>query len=390
MAQRIRVGLRYLYSENWIAGAYYIENLIHALNTLPDAQKPYLKILSYNEKDFERVKQITNYPYLSFFSPNTRYNLLERIINKIYRSITKKNLIEKLPNHKKIDILFPALEGEYFSLISDNRKFFWIPDFQEDYLPQFFSQEEIKNRKNHQKQLSEKKTNIVFSSQDASNDFNRLYPNHQCQTFVLRFAVTHSQTYQVLDIRKIREKYQLPENYFFSPNQFWAHKNHIVVLKAARLLKEQNIGFCIAFSGKQEDHRNPDYFKSLEKYVKENSLENNVKFLGFIERNEQLALMKHAQAIIQPSLFEGWSTVVEDAKAMNQTIILSDLRVHKEQTADYEAKLFFNPNDENDLVEKILSSQKKRSMDTYEYQATVKHFGENFMKIVSQAVHHNF
>jgi glycosyltransferase involved in cell wall biosynthesis len=386
MAQRIRVGLRYLYSENWIAGAYYIENLIHALNTLPDAQKPYLKILSYNEKDFERIKQITNYPYLSFFSPNTRYNLLERIINKIYRSITKKNLIEKLPNHKKIDILFPAFEGEYFSLISDNRKFFWIPDFQEDYLPQFFSQEEIKNRKNHQKQLSEKKTNIVFSSQDASNDFNRLYPNHQCQTFVLRFAVTHSQTYQVLDIRKIREKYQLPENYFFSPNQFWAHKNHIVVLKAARLLKEQNIDFCIAFSGKQEDYRNPEYFKSLEKYVQENYLENNIKFLGFIERNEQLALMKHAQAIIQPSLFEGWSTVVEDAKAMNQTIILSDLRVHKEQTADYEAKLFFNPNDENDLAEKILSLQSNRSANHYNYKATITRFGENFMQIVSQIV----
>jgi len=386
MAQRIRVGLIYSYSEKWIAGAYYIENLIHAIDTLPDAQKPYLKILSYNEKDFERIKQIVNYPYLSFFSLNIKYNLLERAINKIYRSITKKNLIEKLPNHKKIDILFPALEGEYFSLISDNRKFFWIPDFQEDYLPQFFSQEEIKNRKNHQKQLSEKKTNIIFSSQDASNDFNRLYPNHQCKTFVLRFAVTHPQAYQELDITKIREKYQLPENYFFSPNQFWAHKNHIVVLKAARLLKEQNIDACIAFSGKQEDYRNPEYFKSLEKYVKENSLENNVKFLGFIERNEQLALMKHAQAIIQPSLFEGWSTVVEDAKAMNQTIILSDLRVHKEQTADYEAKLFFNPNDENDLVEKILSLQSNRSANHYNYKATITRFGENFMQIVSQIV----
>jgi hypothetical protein len=99
--------------------------------------------------------------------------------------------------------------------------------------------------------------------------------------------------------------------------------------------------------------------------------------------------MKHAQAIIQPSLFEGWSTVVEDAKAMNQTIILSDLRVHKEQTDDYEPKLFFNPNNENDLVEKMLSLPKNNSAIPYDYKATTKLFGENFMKIVSKIVNYN-
>ncbi len=39
MAKRKRVGLVYSYNENWVAGSYYILNIIHALNTLEDKLK---------------------------------------------------------------------------------------------------------------------------------------------------------------------------------------------------------------------------------------------------------------------------------------------------------------------------------------------------------------
>ena len=41
-----------------------------------------------------------------------------------------------------------------------------------------------------------------------------------------------------------------------------------------------------------------------------------ISILGFISRQDQLSLMRDAIAVIQPSLFEGWSTVVEDCKAI--------------------------------------------------------------------------
>ncbi|MFM6026689.1 MAG: glycosyltransferase, partial [Dolichospermum sp.] len=34
----------------------------------------------------------------------------------------------------------------------------------------------------------------------------------------------------------------------------------------------------------------------------------------------------------QPSLFEGWSTVIEDAKSLGKNLIASDLDVHLEQS----------------------------------------------------------
>jgi len=41
--------------------------------------------------------------------------------------------------------------------------------------------------------------------------------------------------------------------------------------------------------------------------------------------------MRRAAAILQPSRFEGWSTVVEDAKTLGKPILVSDLSVHREQ-----------------------------------------------------------
>ena len=89
----------------------------------------------------------------------------------------------------------------------------------------------------------------------------------------------------------------------------------------------------------------------LKGYIAEHNIGSYIRFLGFIDRAELLRLMKDATAVIQPSLFEGWSTVVEDAKAMAQTIILSSLDVHLEQAGD--KALYFDPLDEHELARQM-------------------------------------
>ncbi len=90
--------------------------------------------------------------------------------------------------------------------------------------------------------------------------------------------------------------------------------------------------------------------------------------------------MKHSQAIIQPSLFVGWSTVVEDAKAMNQSLILSDIRVHREQinrNVD-----FFEPENAKQLAQ-ILENYKPKS-EISDYKTNITKFGETFRNILEQ------
>jgi glycosyltransferase involved in cell wall biosynthesis len=128
------------------------------------------------------------------------------------------------------------------------------------------------------------------------------------------------------------------------------------------------------------DPRNPKYIQQLKDYLSSNQLEDKIKVLGFIPRKDMLCLIEHAYAVVQPSLFEGWSTVVEDVKAVNKFIFLSDLKVHREQIN--KNVCFFDPYNEEDLCNKLLTVEPTH--EPRDYQKNIKEFGLDFLNIINQ------
>jgi len=373
------IGLIYDHDENWIAGSYYIENLIFALLTLP-SEKPFLKIYTRTEADFQHLQIKTGYPSLVWVKLTDQNTLIDKAINKISYWLFRKHWITRGID-RNVDLLFPGSDSLYFDGIK--RKLFWIPDFQEKHYPHFFQASELERRKAYEQKLIHAKWPVVFSSNNALNDFKQHFPKAENKTFVMPFAVTLPDL-SGIKIDTVRSKFNLEGDYFICSNQFWAHKNHLIVLKALKQLKHSGISVNVAFTGKPYDRRNPDYFNTLKTYVEENDLKQNVFFLGFIERKEQLLLMKNSVAVIQPSLFEGWSTVVEDAKALNVPLIISDIPVHREQVGnDYE--LFFDKNDHLQLAEKIKEAHKKPvSLFKDMYDVHIRVFGDRFVSIMDE------
>ena len=349
MAERKQITLLYQYDDNWIGGTYYILNIIRALNTLDDIEKPYLQIIYNSDKSINLIKEL-NYPFIEFYYFSPKYTIVERIINKVCLETIGRGVLRKKITIEKIKNLYPI----NLSIDTSNIEnfYFWIPDFQEWFLPELFSKREIKYRKKLQKYLVKNNYPIVFSSNNALTDFNRFYPHNKNKKEVLRFVSIVDNNYSKIDIISLKRKFEINMDYFIVPNQFWKHKNHRIIIEAAKVLKERNVEFLIVFTGKEFDHRNPNYTEDLKKDIKKNGLVNNFKFLGFIDRDEQLQLMKNSVAIVQPSLFEGWSTVVEDTKALNHVIILSDIPLHREQIKDN--CIFFDPLDKMALTDKLL------------------------------------
>ena len=391
MVKRAKIGLIYSYNANWIAGSYYILNLIHALNLLEDNLKPSLIILSGSRKEFEMVQK-TGYPYLTYHQLYRKEKAvlrktIDRILNKIILTLTGKvnYFAEKEEKYltANIDLLFPASNQTYFSTVKN--KLFWIPDFQEHFFSHFFSEEELIQRKKYQNDLVDQKSSIIFSSQNALDHFHKIYPDSLTQQFVLPFSVTHPSCEQ-FKIDEILAKYAIEPSYFFCANQFWAHKNHKIILSALKLLKEQGkLNFMMVFSGKETDYRNPFFFEEIKEFVHVNKLQDNCRFLGFIDREEQIVLMKHAISVVQPSLFEGWSTVVEDTKAINQFIILSNLEVHIEQI--HENVRFFDPGNAIELANIMSEYSKQRPVvKKVNYNNNRARFGKKFIEIANQII----
>ncbi|GAB3911449.1 glycosyltransferase [Mucilaginibacter boryungensis] len=368
--KRLKLGLCFFGNyKTWAGGVIYMLNIINALNLLNDDLKPELYIFHNQTSPIDDIIKI-NYPYIKFCEVNN-HSALTKLANFIWIKLFGRAISFK----DKVDVVYPYVKFLHFG----KQSFFWVPDFQEYYFPELFSKEEIIARAQRHKYIAKSKGIVVLSSQNAINDFKKFYPHHTCETKLLRFACILPE-YKHVVIETLKEKYNIGNNYFVTPNQFWKHKNHKIILEAIVALKQKNLNFQAVFTGSPKDRRNKEYFTSLEEYVKENGIERNVVFLGFIDRDEQLMLMKNSLAIIQPSLFEGWSTVVEDAKALNHFIIVSNIDVHKEQIS--ENCSFFEPNNPvmlAEIIEKVL--EQKPEPVYMDYTRNIQNFGKELLDI---------
>ncbi len=376
---RKKLGLIFSHNEQWIGGTYYILNLIAALKTLPVDKQPSIIILSKNTNDFLLAKQ-TGYPFLQYKNPYLfKRNIIEKIIDKSFKLTISKYFFDKRISPKNIDALFPATNEYCYQRITN--KIFWFADFQHIILPAFFDADEIQNRNNVLQFIAASNNNLVLSSVEAKKNWDALPFKKYCTVNVIPFAVTHPPLI-FLDINKILQEYNLQKKYFIICNQFWAHKNHFLVLKAIAEFIKENTEVQFIFTGKQDDYRNPNYFQSIKDFITNNALENFVQLLGLIDRQKQLLLMKHSVAVIQPSLFEGWSTVVEDAKLLGCNLIVSDIAVHKEQLQNYTA-LYFDTKDVDKLVQHIkysVSNSLQKNIVTY--SNNVVQFGKSFFDLI--------
>lgn len=379
MAPRIKLALIFKYDESWVAGSYYILNLLHALKSLPPESQPHIILYSDRKEDQLKIEELS-YPHISYKKYIPELNTFEKVINKFSRFISKKNWIEKRMTNADLDYVFIQRRSWETDLLSNSKKIFWIPDCQELLMPELFFKRELDGRKHVYNEIIEAKSKVLFSSNAALNDFKSFYPQAVNPMFVVNFAVVHP-AFESIAIEELKLKYSIRTPYFIVPNQFWVHKNHKIVLEAALLLSKRNINCNIAFTGKENDFRAPEYTKELKKFVNDHQLNNTVHFLGFIPREEQLCLMKNSMAIIQPSLFEGWSTVVEDAKALNQWIILSDIKVHKEQMN--KNVHFFNPKDAESLATLLeMHINQKFICEPLKYQKSLEQFGQSFYEML--------
>lgn len=144
-----------------------------------------------------------------------------------------------------------------------------------------------------------------------------------------------------------KPSFDIPEQFFFYPAQFWPHKNHIRILEALVLLREKyNLTPVVFFTG--SDKGNKQY---IEQKIKDYRLENQIRITGFLEDEELKYLYTHATAMIFASLMGPNNMPPIEATFLNCPVIITDLEGHKEQLGD--TALFFNGLDEIELAEKM-------------------------------------
>jgi glycosyltransferase involved in cell wall biosynthesis len=208
----------------------------------------------------------------------------------------------------------------------------WIPDFQHRRLPAFFSPAQRDVRDRTFNGLVRDAPHVIVSSRDAYQDARRFLDVGSEKLSVLPFTVVSAPGWYEGDAAQIADRFGLPDKYLIFPSQFWLHKNHRLAFEAIRMLRDGGLpDIHLVCTGYPRDTRNPEYFAGLRRTLDKDRLHSNVRILGLLSRLTQVQLVRRAAAVVQPSLFEGWSLLVEDARTLGKRIYLSDIAVHREQ-----------------------------------------------------------
>jgi glycosyltransferase involved in cell wall biosynthesis len=266
-------------------------------------------------------------------------NFYDQIHIEVYESC-KRGLILQL---KKIgvDVVLPVN-----GTLGKDFPFAWIGyiyDYQHKYLPGFFSEQELINRDRLFKRILSDCNVVIVNSKSVREDTEKFFPNSHCKIVNLPFSpMVNPEFLDNSSDNDLCQKYNIPGRYFLISNQFWVHKSHLTAFEALAILKNNNQTYLpIVCTGKTVDYRFPEYFVELENRIDSLGIKDDIYFLGYIDKKDQIALLQRATAILQPTLFEGGpgGGAVYEAVAYGVPAIVSNISVNLE--IENEDILFF-------------------------------------------------
>ena len=149
----------------------------------------------------------------------------------------------------------------------------------------------------------------------------------------------HFDASKATDFSLLKEKYNIPDSYYFTLGGEAPSKNSEILLK----LSSENQDINLVFAG----------IKQLEKSLLYNKYKDfpNIKFVPYIDQADLVGIYKNAKAFIFPSIYEGFGLPLLEAMKCNCPIICSNASCLPEVAGD--AVLYFSPENKDDLLEKI-------------------------------------
>jgi len=326
----------------------YLTNLLRALESYQSKQiQPVLFVgEDVEQADLLPLRQISNVEIV-------RSSLFDQERFTVRRALALVWGIDReaveIFTRNRIDVVFES--ATFYGRNSPFPAIAWLPDFQHCRLRQHFTLVAYWRRETGFRAQVASGRHIMLSSEDARKDCEHFYRRSIGRTSVVRFAAFIGQDMIEKHPERRIAEYGLPNRFYYLPNQFWEHKNHAAVIEALGILKEGGCDIVVAASGSPLDYRRAHHFERIRQLIKQRGVESNFRILGQIPRLHLISLLRTCTGMINPSFFEGWSTTVEEGRALGVPMLLSSIGTHKEQMG--KKAIYFDPSDPNDLALKL-------------------------------------
>ncbi len=329
-----------------------------------------IKFFSINKQNIEILKNYNfhvkyikksnvNLSFIKFY-----HSLHNTKFKKFINYICRLDLFEKSLISEKIDFIhFNHMSPlALFLKKIDYGVSFWdmahldypiFPESKENY-------DSIESREYTYKHLSDNSFYIVTDCEENKSNFSKRY-----NIIRDKISIIYSEPSSQL-LKNLKEKNSIKNNiieeldlknkeFIFYPAQYWAHKNHIYILEALQILKSKyNKVIKTVFCG--TDKNNLGYLKSVAEKLKINE---EVKFLNFLNEDEIYNLYKYSFAIVAPTYFGPTNHLPIEGFCFEKPVLYSDIMCDNEQVRDGVIKIDLKK--PSDLAEKLFKLQTDKS-----------------------------
>jgi glycosyltransferase involved in cell wall biosynthesis len=196
-----------------------------------------------------------------------------------------------------------------------------VPDIQHEYLPEFFPDGALEERRRIYGDAIRRADHIC-----AISEFTR-------KTLIERLGVDPTRVTAIPlaagpafgprddgDRERLSRHGLASGTCLFFPAHTWHHKNHRVAIEALRILRDRHgLRPPLICTGEAREAQ-----PALEASVASAGLSSQVRFLGYLPERDVAALYRGAAAVFFPSLFEGFGMPVLEAMASGCPVVCSD------------------------------------------------------------------
>lgn len=210
--------------------------------------------------------------------------------------------------------------------------------------PELTYQGRFESRKTHHDYLPHKALMVFCETEVGKGEavaYLNINPARIRMLPMIPGVVVHPQTKSVRPAK-------MEDNMLFIhyPAQYWAHKNHVTLLRGFKEVTKRNPVLRLVLTG--SDQGNYAFVRSK---VKELDLEDAVVDLGFVSSEELKWLYQHSKGLVMPTLLGPSNMPPIEGLALGCPVAVSDLPGHRELLGN--SAIYFNPLDYLDIAKAI-------------------------------------
>lgn len=250
---------------------------------------------------------------------NINYHLCPVNSCDVKQTILWENInLDKLISKLNVDFCFVPFYRKPLFTNKKNKYIVTIHDLQALHFPEYFSFLKLSWMKFAWKQSIKSAYHIIAISEFVKNDIiTRFNCNSNKITTIYNPILCYD---EFSSFQELSLKYKIiSKDYYYTISSLLKHKNLITILKLIKRIKDDknsSLPKKLVISGIKGNEES-----TLKEYIKENDLEENCIFTGYISESDKNTLIKNSRLFLFPSVFEGFGMPIIESIKLGTNVV---------------------------------------------------------------------